>query len=252
MAGKRKNSGGNGALDALQIRMLEIQQACHRSGWRAIVLFEGTDAAGKGGAIKRVTEKLDPRGFKVWNTGPPTTAEQAIHYLYRFWQRLPEPGTIALFDRSWYGRVLVERVEKLTPKAAWRRAYIEINRFEKMLADDGVRIVKLLLTIDRDEQLRRFRERALVPYKRWKLTESDIRAHLLWDKYRRAQQDMLRLTATRHAPWHVVDGNDKRRARDDVLRIVTTALSRGMTLHPPALSPSLRADLEKLLGEKLE
>lgn len=252
MAEKRKKTGGNNALDALQIKMLEIQQACHREGWRAIVLFEGTDAAGKGGAIKRVTEKLDPRGFKVWNTGPPSPAEQAIHYLYRFWQRLPEPGTIALFDRSWYGRVLVERVEKLTPKAAWRRAYDEINRFEKMLADDGVRIVKLLLTIDRDEQLRRFRERALVPYKRWKLTESDIRAHLLWDKYRRAQKDMLRLTATRHAPWHAVHGNDKRRARDEVLRIVTQALSRGMKLRPPALAPGLRADLEKLLGEKLD
>ncbi|MCK6451519.1 MAG: polyphosphate kinase [Alphaproteobacteria bacterium] len=253
MKRKRKSKkDGMGDLAALQIRMLQIQQAYRRDKRRAVLVFEGTDAAGKGGAIRRLTEKLDPRGIKVWPVGPPTPEEQGRHYLYRFWLHLPEPGQIAVFDRSWYGRVLVEKVEKLTPKAACERAYDEINAFERMLTDDGARVVKLFLEIDRREQLKRFRERALVPYKRWKLNEADIRAHGLWNEYRKAQHEMLRRTSTRAAPWHAVDANDKTRARLEVLRIVTDALSKGVELASPALDPGLRAGFEKLLGEKLE
>jgi polyphosphate kinase 2 (PPK2 family) len=249
---RKRNGKNGGALEPLQIRMLQIQQAYRRDRRRAILVFEGTDAAGKGGAIKRLTEKLDPRGIKVWPVGPPTPEEQGRHYLYRFWMHLPAPGQIAVFDRSWYGRVLVERVEKLTPKAACERAYDEINAFERMLADDGARVVKLFLEIDRQEQLKRFRERALVPYKRWKLNEADIRAHGLWNEYRKAQREMLRRTSTRAAPWHAIDANDKNRARIEVLRVVTGALSEGVELASPELDPKLRAGFEKLLGEKLE
>ena len=248
--GNQKNRGNE--LEDLQIRMLQIQQAYRRDKRRAVLVFEGTDAAGKGGAIKRLTERLDPRGVKVWPVGPPAPEEQGRHYLYRFWMHLPEPGFITVFDRSWYGRVLVERVEKLAPKADWQRAYDEINAFERMLTDDGARMVKLFLEIDRKEQLMRFRERALVPYKRWKLTESDIRAHETWSEYRKAQHDMLRRTSTRAAPWHAIDANDKNRARMEVMRIVTAALGKDVELAPPDLDPGLRAGMEKLIGEKLE
>src|SRR5262245_50449560 len=144
-SGMADDSKMEAAFEELEIRMLEIQQAYHRQGQRAILAFEGTDAAGKGGTIKRLVEKLDPRGIKVWPIGPPSADEHGRHYLYRFWARLPEPGTIAIFDRSWYGRVLVERIDGLTPKPAWKRAYREINEFERMLTDDGVRVVKLFL-----------------------------------------------------------------------------------------------------------
>lgn len=240
------------AFEALEIRMLEIQQAYHRLGLRAIVAFEGTDAAGKGGTIKRLVEKLDPRGIKVWPIGPPGGHEQGRHYLYRFWTRLPEPGTIAIFDRSWYGRVLVERVDGLTPKSAWKRAYDEINEFERMLTADGVRLVKLFLDIGKKEQLRRFRERAIVPYKRWKLGESDLRAHEQWKEYRRAYKDMIAHCSTRGAPWHRIDMNDKDKGRLQAIRVVTDALGRKVELRPPALDTGIRKRLEKLLGESLK
>lgn len=240
------------AFEALEIRMLEIQQAYHRLGLRAILALEGTDAAGKGGTIKRLVEKLDPRGIKVWPIGPPGGHEQGRHYLYRFWTRLPEPGTIAIFDRSWYGRVLVERVEELTPKATWKRAYAEINEFERMLTDDGVRVVKLFLDIDKKEQLRRFRERAIVPYKRWKLGDSDLRAHEKWKDHQRAYKDMIERCSTRAAPWHRIDMNDKDKGRLQAIRAVTRALASGVELRPPALDKAIRKRLEKLLGESLK
>ena len=240
------------AFEALEIRMLEIQQAYHRLGLRAIIAFEGTDAAGKGGTIKRLTEKLDPRGIKVWPIGPPGAQEHGRHYLYRFWARLPEPGTIAIFDRSWYGRVLVERVDRLTPKPDWKRAYAEINEFERMLTADGVRLVKLFLDIDKKEQLRRFRERAIVPYKRWKLGESDLRAHEQWKDYQHAYQDMIERCSSKSAPWHRIAMNDKDKGRLQAIRVVTAALARKVELRAPALDTKIRQRLEKLLGESLK
>lgn len=212
-------------LKTLQLKMLRIQQGTFHKKERVIVVIEGVDAAGKGGAIRRITENLDPRSFHVHPIGPPTDEEQGKHYLYRFWKRLPSKGMIAIFDRSWYGRVLVERVEKLIPKETWGRAYDEINQFEKLLHDDGVRIIKIFLKITKEEQLRRFHGRLQDPYKQWKITKEDLRNRKKWDHYARAQEDMIKKTNTHFAPWNVVDTDDKDLAREDVLRIITDSLS---------------------------
>lgn len=212
-------------LKNLQLKMLRIQQGTFHKKERVIVVIEGVDAAGKGGAIRRITENLDPRSFHVHPIGVPTEEEQGKHYLYRFWKRLPSRGMIAIFDRSWYGRVLVERVEKLIPKEAWSRAYDEINQFEKLLHDDGVRIIKIFLKISKEEQLRRFHDRLQDPYKQWKLTREDIRNRKKWKQYTMAQEDMIKKTDTHFAPWNVVDTDDKDIAREEVLRIITGSLS---------------------------
>ena len=161
-------------LKKWQKRMLQVQQAYYHQGIRAILVFEGWDASGKGGAIRRITEKLDPRGFAVHPISAPSHEEQSRHYLYRFQSRLPEAGKIAIFDRSWYGRVLVERVEKFATEQEWQRAYQEINEFERCLIDDGARIIKVFMHIHPDEQLKRFQERLNNPVKRWKLTHEDF------------------------------------------------------------------------------
>jgi AMP-polyphosphate phosphotransferase len=208
-----------GRIEGLQLQLLKIQQGVWHRKARAILVFEGFDASGKGGCIRQLTEGLDPRGALVYPIGPPTAIEQGTHWLSRFWKRLPAPGTLAIFDRSWYGRLLVERVEKLTPKPAWRRAYREIREFERMLTDDGVEIVKFFLAVSPEEQLRRFRERLENPAKRWKLTMADIQAREHWDDYIEAADDLLRLTRARHAPWHVIPSDDKSRAQRRVLEI---------------------------------
>ena len=227
-------------LDRLQKKMLSIQQTFFHEKLRAILVFEGWDAAGKGGAIRRLTETLDPRGFHVWPIGAPKPDEQGRHYLYRFWERLPEPGTIAIFDRSWYGRVLVERVEGLSPKPTWKRAYREIKEFERMLVDDGVRLVKVFLHIPPEEQLRRFAERLSNPYKRWKLTEDDIRNHRRWDDYAEAIDEMFERTSTKHAPWHAIYAEKKWVARVEVLKAVTDALAAGVEVTPPPIDPEVK------------
>jgi polyphosphate kinase 2 (PPK2 family) len=237
-------------LRKLQRKMLSIQQVYFHTRRRGVVVFEGWDAAGKGGAIRRVTELLDPRGYKVWPIGAPTQDEQGRHYLYRFWSRLPEPGTIAIFDRSWYGRVLVERVEGLAPTAAWKRAYDEINEFEAMLTDDGVRVAKVFLHITREEQLERFAERVANPHKRYKITPSDLRMHAQWDKYVEAANDMFSRTSVRAAQWRPVPANHKWFARIKVLKWVTGVLGDGVNLEPPPLDPKLHSEARKLLGAK--
>jgi AMP-polyphosphate phosphotransferase len=237
-------------LEKLQLKMLSIQQAYYHAGLRGIVAVEGWDAAGKGGMIHRMTEKLDPRGIKVWPIGPPEPSEQGRHYLYRFWTKLPEPGTLAVFDRTWYGRVLVERVDKLAPKDAWQRAYGEINDFERMLVNDGVRLVKVFLHITPDEQLRRFESRLNDPYKRWKLRESDIRAHQQWDEYEEAIEDMLDKTSTKIAPWHAIPANQKWYARIAAITKVTDTFSRGIDLTPPPIDPKLKETALRLLERR--
>jgi len=191
---------------------------------RAIVVFEGWDAAGKGGAIKRLTAMMDPRGYKVWPIAAPRDAEKRNHYLWRFWFRLPETGTIAIFDRSWYGRVLVERVEGYARKPEWSRAYGEICAFEKMLADDGVRIVKFFLHIDRATQLSRFEARKIDPLKHYKLGPDDWRNRKKWKDYEAAIGDMLDHTHTPYAPWVLVPAKDKKYARLMVMREVIKLL----------------------------
>lgn len=238
-------------LEKLQLRMLSIQQTYLHEQRRGIVVFEGWDAAGKGGTIKRLTEKLDPRAFQVWPIGPPKPEEAARHYLYRFWARLPEPGTVAIFDRSWYGRVLVERVEGLATRNAWERAYAEINAFEKMLIDDGVRLVKICLHVSPAEQLRRLAERLREPYKRWKLAEADLNNYHHRKEYLAAFHDMFDRTSTRTAPWTAIHADKKWIARVKALEAITGVLARGLDLRPPAVAPQLKEKAEKLLRREL-
>ena len=238
-------------LKRLQVRMLTIQQAFQRQGLRAVIGFEGWDAAGKGGAIKRMIERLDPHGYRVWPIGPPKSDEQGRHWLWRFWERLPEPGVIAIYDRTWYGRVLVERVEKLAAKSDWMRAYEEINEFESMLVSEGVRLVKLFLHISPDEQRRRLIERLEHPLKRYKIGKPDLRNFRLRQEYTKAVEDMLARTDTKKARWHVIAAEKKWYARLECLRIVTATLAKGVDLDPPPLDKHLRKEAERTLDVKL-
>jgi polyphosphate kinase 2 (PPK2 family) len=238
-------------LRRLQLRMVEIQQAYRREGRRAVIVVEGSDAAGKGGAIQRLIRRLDPRQVRVWSIGPATCEERGQHYLARFWARLPEPGHIAVFDRSWYGRVLVERVEGLAEPEAWRRAYDEIDAFETMLVDDGIRLVKVFLRVSKDEQLDRFRRRLAAPEKRWKMTPEDMRNRARWDDYLEAYEDMFRRTSTKAARWQVVPADDKRFARVALATAVTGALAKGADLAPPAVSSAFLEAVIAHCGEDM-
>lgn len=235
-------------LAKLQTRLLHIQQTYWHERRRAVIVFEGWDAAGKGGCIRRLTEPLDPRGFHVWPIGAPSAEDQGKHYLYRFWTKLPARGTLAIFDRSWYGRVLVERVEGFAAKDEWKRAYDEIVQFERLLTDDGVRIIKLFLHIDKEEQLNRFRERLTNPYKRWKLTEEDLRNRARWPDYVKALEQAFAHTSTEAAPWHAVPANSKWFARIRTLEIVIAALERGVDIGPPPLDLNVAKAAAELLG----
>ena len=202
----------------LQKKAYALQIRAFLQGRRTVVVFEGWDAAGKGGAIKRLTAFMDPRGYKVWPIAAPRDEEARQHWLWRFWRRLPESGELAVFDRSWYGRVLVERVEGYARPVEWRRAYAEINAFERMLTDDGVRLAKFFLHIDRRTQLARFEEREADPLKQYKLGPDDWRNRKRWKAYEEAIQEMLDRTHRPDAPWTLVPANDKRYARLEVLR----------------------------------
>ena len=239
-------------LHRIGVKMREILQAYLFTNDRGVVVFEGVDAAGKGGAIRRLTTVLDPRAYKVWPIGPPNEIERQQHYLSRFWNRLPTNGTMAIFDRSWYGRVLVERVEGLATAAQWRRAYGEINEFEYMLIDDGMKLVKIFLHISQDEQLKRFEERVRDPLKRWKFTFDDLRNRRQCDAYEAAIDEMIEHTSTEAAPWRVIATDNKRRARIEALTHITDVLSAGVDLKPRPLAPKLREAMESSLGIKLD
>lgn len=229
-------------------RLLHVQQAYYHQHRRAVIVFEGWDAAGKGGAIRRVTEKLDPRGFTVYPIASPKDEEQGRHYLYRFFAKLPAPGTMTIFDRSYYGRVLVERIEGLASPQEWQRAYQEINEFERLLCDDGVRIVKLFLNISEAEQLKRFKERLHNPYKRWKLTEEDIRNRGKRKLYEEAIDTMFSRTDTVQAPWQLIAAEHKWYARIEVLKTLVEALSDGVEVTPPPVEQNVVALAEEKLG----
>ena len=237
-------------LRKLQTAMLELEEIYRVERRRGIVALEGWDAAGKSGAIGRLIEKLDPRWVQVWPIGRPSPEEQGRHYLWRFWQRLPPPGQIAIFDRSWYGRVLVERVEGHARPKEWRRAYDEINAFEKMLVDDGVRLVKLFMHISSDEQLRRFRERVVTPTKHWKISAEDILNRARRQDYLTALDDMFALTSTDTAPWHVVPAEYKWFARVVMAKTVVKALGRGFAPGPPALDAAVVKAAAENLSQK--
>jgi polyphosphate kinase 2 (PPK2 family) len=191
-----------------------------------VIVYEGMDASGKGGTIKRLTERIDPRGYVVWPISSPSGEDKERHYLYRFWRRLPEQGQIAIFDRSWYGRVLVERLEKFCSEADWRRAYSEINQFERQLTDFGTIVFKFWMHISKQEQLNRFHERERTNYKTWKITDEDWRNRGKWEDYITAAEEMLLKTSTPEAPWTLVEANDKYFARIKSLRTVAEKLRR--------------------------
>jgi len=216
-----------------QIQMRELGFQVYQQKRPVVLVFEGWDAAGKGGVIKRVTEKLDPRGFVVYPISAPHGEDKTKHYLYRFWRRLPERGTIAIFDRSWYGRVLVERVEGFAKENEWKRAFKEINAFERQLHDFQTIVVKFWLHISREEQLKRFEERQQIGYKAWKLTDEDWRNREKWGAYEDAAEEMLVKTSTTLAPWTLVEANDKYWARVKVLSRLVEVLSKELN-HRPA------------------
>jgi polyphosphate:AMP phosphotransferase len=205
-------------LKALNARLNLLHRKALKQKISSILLFEGPDAAGKGGAIRRLTTALDARQYQVIPIAAPTDEERAHHYLWRFWRHLSRAGRINIFDRSWYGRVLVERVEGFAMEDEWRRAYAEINDFEEQLTGHGIVLLKYWVHIDKDEQLARFRAREETPHKRWKLTEEDWRNREKWDDYELAVNDIVEHTSTRTAPWVLVEGNDKRFARIKVLK----------------------------------
>jgi polyphosphate kinase 2 (PPK2 family) len=215
-------------LDKLQERIFELEHRLFLARVPAIVAYEGWDAAGKGGNIKRLTRGLDPRGYEVVPVGPPTDAEKARHWLWRFWRDVPKAGHITIFDRTWYGRVLVERVEGFCSEAEWQRAYREINEFERQLVDFGTVIVKFWLQIDREEQLRRFNDRKNTPEKSWKITDDDWRNRDKWRQYKTAVVDMLHQTSTTYAPWTILEANCKLYARIKALRTVADALEHAL------------------------
>jgi polyphosphate:AMP phosphotransferase len=210
-------------LERLQGRLNSLQRKAERAGVSTILVFEGWDAAGKGGAIRRLTAALDARSYQVIPIAAPTEEERAQHYLWRFWRHLARRGRVTIFDRSWYGRVLVERVEGFASEPEWMRAYAEINQFESQLADHGIVVVKYWIHITKAEQLRRFKARETSAYKSWKLTDEDWRNRKQWDAYEQAVNDMVERTSTRQAPWTLVEANDKYSAR---LKVLSTACDR--------------------------
>ena len=226
-------------LQSMQSTMQAIQQAYLGTHERAVVVLEGWDTAGKGGIVRRLGWALDPRSFKVYPIAAPLPQEQGRHYLQRFWERLPVPGQIVVFDRSWYGRVLVERVEGLAHKREWRRAYDEINEFERMMIADGMRIAKFFLHITPAEQVRRFKDRLSNPLKRWKLSYEDFRNRSRWADYERAIEDMLEKTSARQAPWFLIPANDKPYGRLAVFTILIDLLGKGLRLQPRPLDPPI-------------
>jgi PPK2 family polyphosphate:nucleotide phosphotransferase len=211
-------------LKQAQLTLLNLQRELTETRSSIVLVFEGPDAAGKGGAIKRVVERLDPRLIRVHSIVKPTEEEYQHHYLWRFWNKLPPYGQMTIFDRSWYGRVLVERVEGFATEKEWRRAYQEINDFERLLTDDGAIVLKFYLHISKDEQLYRFKRREADPYKHWKINDEDWRNRKKWEEHNGAAEDMFEKTSTDIAPWHVIPANFKWFARVRVVRLIAEAL----------------------------
>lgn len=211
-------------LKKAQKTLAKLHNKLYLSKRPLIIAYEGWDAAGKGGNIRRVAAALDPRGYEVIPVAAPDKTELAHHYLWRFWKNLPRTGHVAIFDRTWYGRVLVERIEGFCREDDWKRAYQEINEFEKELHDWGAILVKFWLHVDQDEQLARFMDRQNTPEKRWKITEEDWRNREKWSAYEIAVNDMFQMTSTEFAPWHIIESNDKRYGRIKALKTIIHAV----------------------------
>ena len=213
-------------LEKFQARLKRLTREARRVGQSSILVFEGWDAAGKGGIIRRLTQAMDAQDYRVVPIAAPTEEEKAHHYLWRFWQHIPPRGHVVIFDRSWYGRVLVERVEGLAQPYEWQWAYREINDFEEQLHEHGILLLKFWLHIDPDEQLRRFQQREQTPYKKYKITEEDYRNRDRWRDYEIAVTDMVRRTSTDAARWNLIPANDKRRARIQVIKTFCKTLKK--------------------------
>ncbi|MGZ7080406.1 MAG: polyphosphate:AMP phosphotransferase, partial [Thermoanaerobaculia bacterium] len=211
-------------LEELQAEMSKLAWKSWNKGRSTVILFEGWDAAGKGGAIRRLIAPIDARLYRVISVAAPTDEERAQHYLWRFWRQLPRDGAMTVYDRTWYGRVLVERVEGFARRDEWSRAYHEINDFEEQLVEHGIVLVKFWLHIDEGEQLRRFKERQEIAFKQHKITDEDWRNREKWEPYKLAVHDMISRTSSAIAPWSIVSANDKRLARVQVLETVVKAM----------------------------
>lgn len=216
-------------MDKYQTRLQQLSRKAFTQGLSTVLVFEGWDAAGKGGVIRRLTQAMDAQIYTVIPIAAPTDEENARHYLWRFWRHLPRAGRVLIFDRSWYGRVLVERVEHFATEAEWQRAYGEINDFEEQLAAHNRVVLKFWLHIDADEQLRRFKARENTPYKKYKITEEDYRNRDKWPEYERAVSDMVTTTSTDYARWHLIPANDKRYARIQVIKTLCRALKHHLS-----------------------
>lgn len=222
-------------LERCQAKLARLHQQAVKDKRSTILVFEGSDAAGKGGAIRQITHALDARSYKVQPIAAPSDEELAQHYLWRFWRRLPRAGRMTIFDRSWYGRVLVERIEGFASGDEWRRAYAEINDFEEQLLEHGIVLLKFWLHIDAEEQLKRFKAREDTPHKQWKLTEEDWRNHQKWPDYNIAAHEMVQQTSTQDAPWVLVESNDKLYGRIKIIESVCQALETALEKPESAL-----------------
>ena len=249
-----KGAGFDGDYDAalkdLQERLSHAHARHIVHGHRAIIVMEGWDAAGKGGIIKRMTAEWDPRYFQVWPISAPTAYEKDRHFLWRFWQKLPGSREISVFDRSWYGRVLVERVEQFASEREWKRGYDEINEFEAQQVDGGTAIIKIFLQVTQATQDKRLADRLSVPEKRWKVTHDDFRNRAKRADYLDAMHDMFRPTDTRWAPWKVFDGNSKKAARIAVLTHIAERLEASVPKSLPDADPELVALAKEAFGYK--
>ncbi len=240
-----------------QVRLGHLGYQVYVQKRPVIIVYEGWDAGGKGGNIKRVTEALDPRGYVVHAVAAPAGEDKTHHYLWRFWRCLPETGQIAIYDRSWYGRVMVERMEGFCTEEEWKRAYREINQFERQLVDFGTILIKFWIHISKDEQLSRFEARKNTRYKAWKLTDEDWRNREKWDFFLEAVQDMLLKTSTLTAPWTIIEGNSKYYARVKALKTVVEKLEQELEPFdeaspwlPPAESPAEKKKASKKAKKK--
>ncbi|KAA6186330.1 polyphosphate:AMP phosphotransferase [Thiohalocapsa marina] len=223
------------ARDAYKAQLKRLQQEVNELTWEAykqrrstVLVFEGVDAGGKGGAIRRITAAVDARLYRTMSVAAPTDEEKGHHYLWRFWRHVPRAGHMIIYDRSWYGRVLVERIEGFASEAEWRRAYAEINEFEDELVENGAILLKFWLQVSEEEQLRRFKDREDTPYKRYKITDEDWRNREKWPQYKAAVNEMVARTSTEQAPWTLVEGDDKPYARIKVLQTVCDALRKAL------------------------
>jgi polyphosphate:AMP phosphotransferase len=215
-------------LEKYQGKLNSLYRKAKAKGRSMILVFEGWDAAGKGGIIRRLTPALDARDYQIIPIAAPSDEERAHHYLWRFWRRLPRAGRVTIFDRSWYGRVLVERVERFAREDEWKRAYSEIVNFEEQLCAHGILLLKFWVHIDKAEQLRRFEARQETSYKHYKITDEDFRNREKWDDYEIAANEMIERTSTEFAPWHLIEANDKKFARIKALKIFVKSLKHSL------------------------